>query len=144
MGMTNSREDKGGTAARITLDCLQEQVQCIGDSCPLEGETMWERSQIKIVSVEIVNSAFGRTTNLGGLERRLNDPGDTRRHLVLKLENLFERTVEAVGPEMRAGAGIDQLGSDPDAPRCFADRAFEDIADAKLAAELFHIDHLAL
>ena len=30
-------------------------------------------------------------------------PGDADRHLVLKLEHVFERAVEAVGPEMRAG-----------------------------------------
>ena len=68
---------------------------------------MRERSQIKIVSGEIVISALGRTTNLGGLQRRLDDTGDTRRHLVLKLENLFQRALVAVGPQMRAGADID-------------------------------------
>jgi hypothetical protein len=36
-------------------------------------------------------------------KRRLDDTGDARCDVVLKLEDVFEQAVEAVGPEMRAG-----------------------------------------
>jgi hypothetical protein len=32
----------------------------------------------------------------------LDNAGDARRHLVLKLEDIFERTVDTVCPQMRA------------------------------------------
>src|SRR5690348_11810285 len=49
-----------------------------------------------------------------------------------------------VGPEMRAAECINQLGSDPHTPAALAYRAFEDIADAEFAADLLHVDRLAL
>jgi hypothetical protein len=39
-------------------------------------------------------------TDLGGLQGWLDNSRNTDRDLVLKLENVVERTVEAVGPEM--------------------------------------------
>src|SRR5712691_11402298 len=44
---------------------------------------------------------------------------------------------------MRAGDRVDQLPGDPHSPAGFAHRAFEDIADAKLAPDLPHIGRLA-
>ena len=45
---------------------------------------------------------------------------------------------------MGARRRVDQLRGDPQATAGLAHRAFEDIAHAELAADLFHIDHLAL
>ena len=64
--------------------------------------------------------------------------------LVLQLEHVFERAVEAVGPEMRAGFGIDQLPGDAHPVAALAHRTFEHIAHAKLAADLLHIDRRPL
>src|SRR4029077_20736453 len=76
------------------------------------------------------------------LQRGLDHPGNGRGHLVLEVENISERTVKAVGPQMRAGNRVDQLPGDPDPVPCFAHRAFEDIADSKLAADPLYIDGL--
>jgi len=43
---------------------------------------------------------------LGGLQCRLDDPGDADRDLVLQLEHLLKRAVEALSPQMRAGRRI--------------------------------------
>src|SRR5262249_44878132 len=56
-------------------------------------------AQIEVVGAQIGNRAAGRTGGLGGLQRRLDDGGDARRHLILKLEDIFERAVEAVDPQ---------------------------------------------
>jgi hypothetical protein len=45
--------------------------------------------------------------------------------LVLEVEDIFERAVEPIGPEMRAGERIDQLRGDAHAIARFAHRAFE-------------------
>ena len=45
---------------------------------------------------------------------------------------------------MRAGRRVDQLRADAHPVPSFANRTFEDIAHAQFAADLFHIDRLAL
>jgi hypothetical protein len=77
--------------------------------------------------------------NFGGLQSRLDEPGDADRHLVLKVEHVFERAVEAVGPEMRAGRRVDQLCGNAHALACLAQRAFEDVANAQFRPDLLHI-----
>jgi hypothetical protein len=42
---------------------------------------------------------------------------------VLQLDDIFQRAVEAAGPEMRAGQGIDQLPGDAHLRSGFAHRA---------------------
>jgi hypothetical protein len=45
---------------------------------------------------------------------------------------------------MCAGFRFDQLRSDPHPPTCFAHRAFQHVAHAEFAPDLFHINYLAL
>ena len=77
-----------------------------------------------------------------------NGRGDRDRHrlgdLVLHRENVGEIAVVALGPDMIAGLGLDQLRGDPDAVAGFAHAAFEHIAHAQFAPDLLHIDRAAL
>ena len=50
--------------------------------------------------------------DLGGLQGRLDDARHADRDLVLKVEDIFQRAVEALGPQMRAGHRVDQLRRD--------------------------------
>ena len=72
------------------------------------------------------------------------NPGDADRDLVLQFEHVFDQAIEAVGPEVRAGFGLDQLSGDAHPVAALAHRAFEDVAHAKLAADLLHVRRLAL
>ena len=54
------------------------------------------------------------------------------------------QAVEAVGPNMRAADCVDQLRGDAHATARLAHRAFEHIAHPQIAADLLHIDRLAL
>ena len=45
--------------------------------------------------------------DLSGLQYRLDDAGDADRHLVLQLEDILQRTVKAVGPQMRISNRVD-------------------------------------
>src|SRR5215471_7700280 len=78
------------------------------------------------------------------MQRRFDDAGDTDRHLVLQLENIFERAVEVVCPEMRAALGLDQLCGDAHPVAALAHTALKDIAHAEFAPHPLHIDELAL
>jgi hypothetical protein len=68
--------------------------------------------------------------------------GEPRDDLILHVEEIDERLVEPLGPEMIAGLGVDKLDIDPHAPRFALDRAFERIPDAKLLADLFGVNIL--
>ncbi len=59
---------------------------------------------------------------------------------ILKLEDVVERTLVALGPEMAAGRCIDELSGDAHAVRRLAHAAFEHIAHAQVAADLRHVD----
>ena len=64
-----------------------------------------------------MRSVVGRAADrryLGGLQRRLDHPPDTESDLVLQIEHIFQRAVETIGPQMRAGLGVDQLPGDAD------------------------------
>src|SRR5262252_8566079 len=128
----------------IDRDRLFEQSQSLESPifCYwIEGR---KRAQIEIIGAEFGRLARGGSAHLGGLQSRLDDPGDAQCHTVLKVEDIFERAIETVGPEMRTWDGIDQLPGDADPLTCLANRAFEDIADAQFAPDLLHVDRLAL
>ena len=45
---------------------------------------------------------------------------------------------------MSTGGGVDQLGGDAHAPACLAHQAYERVADAQIATDLFLVSRLAL
>jgi hypothetical protein len=45
-------------------------------------------------------------SRFGGLQGRLDDTGDADRHLVLNIENVLKRPVEAISPEMRSSESV--------------------------------------
>jgi hypothetical protein len=67
---------------------------------------------------------------------RLDRADDTARRLVLHLEDVVERAIEAVCPDVGACRRVDQLTGDAHAITGFAHRAFEDIAHAQFAPDL--------
>ena len=70
--------------------------------------------------------------------------GQSRHDLILQLEEVGYVLLEAVGPKMRARFGINELRIDAHPVLIALHRAFEHVADAKLLADLFGVDALAL
>ena len=62
----------------------------------------------------------------------------------MHVEEVGDRLVEPLGPEMIAALGVDQLHVDAHAISAALDAAFEHVADVELAPDLFEIDRLAL
>ena len=69
--------------------------------------------------------------------------GDARDDLVLHAEQLGDRLVEPVGPDMRAGLRLDQLHVDPHALAAALDAALEHVAHVEVAPDLANVDWLA-
>ena len=87
----------------IDRDRLLEQSQSLENPLFRYWKEGRKRAQVEIVGGEVGRRPRGGAAHLGRLQCRLDDAGDADRDLVLKLEDVFERAVEAVGPEMRAG-----------------------------------------
>src|SRR5262245_18576773 len=104
----------------------------------------WQGTQIEIIRREIVSRPVGGASAFGPFLRRLDHTGHADRDFGLEVKDVFERAVVAVSPEVRASLSLDQLPGDAHPPAGFAHRAFEHIADAELAADLLHVDGLAL
>jgi hypothetical protein len=73
------------------------------------------------------------------LDPRRDGAHDFGGYLLLQVENVFERAVEPISPEVHACGSIDQLtGNAHLAPR-FAHASFEDIAHPELTPNLLHV-----
>ena len=72
--------------------------------------------------------------SISALQFGLDRAGDAGRDLVLQIEDIVERAVEAVGPEMTAAARVNQLPGDAYPVAGLPHRAFEDVADAQYRA----------
>jgi len=89
---------------RVTGNRIRKQRQRLPHAV---GRVQRVSTQIEVVGAEITCPTARRAGGLGRLQSRLDDPRYARRHLVLQIENIFARAVEAVGPEMRAGFRLD-------------------------------------
>ena len=77
-------------------------------------------------------------------EFKIQSPGKTAGDFVLSLSQVNAISVEPICPKLRAAFAIDQLHVNPDLVINPPHAAFEDITDAELAADPFHVDGLAL
>ena len=70
---------------------------------------MRQGAQVEIVGVEVVRPLALGPLDLGVKQARLDRADDTQCDLVLQFEDVVERAVEAVGPDVGAGCRVDQL-----------------------------------
>ena len=77
-----------------------------------------------------------RASRLGGDELGVERACQPRDDFVLHVEEIGQRLVEPLGPEMIAGFGVDELHVDAHAVAAALDAALEHIADVQLAADL--------
>ena len=69
--------------------------------------------------------------------------GEARDNLVLHVEEIGHGLVEALGPKMIAGLGVDELHVHAHPIAAALHRTFKDVTHAQLAADLLHIDMFA-
>ena len=91
---------------RIASDRLLHQTQRLR-GLPCRRPDHCIGTQIEVIGCKIVGRTVGRTGSLSRLQCRLDDAGDADCDLVLELENVHERAVEALGPEVRATSRVD-------------------------------------
>jgi hypothetical protein len=131
---------KSGSSSDRFAEQGQRFVRILGH----RREGIGQGAQIEVIGIEAVGPLAPRAFDLGVTERRLDHPRNADGDVILQFEHIFELTVEAVGPEMRPAQRVDQLRRDAHPVSALSHRAFEHVADAELAADLLHIDGLAL
>ena len=70
--------------------------------------------------------------------------GDSLRDIVLHREQVFDRPVVALGPDVAAGGGFDELGGHANPLADRLDAALKNIFHAEVATDLADVDRLAL
>jgi hypothetical protein len=101
----------------------------------LEGE---------VVSGEVSAFLAAHPLDLGHLDLRRDGGHDIAGDVLLKVEEVIELAVVALGPNMAPGLAVDQLGRDPDPFGGSADATFEDETNPELLGNPPHVDRLAL
>jgi hypothetical protein len=71
-----------------------------------------ERQQVKIVGIEAPTRLPAGPLDLGKAQPRLYCADNAARHSILQFEDVIERAIEAVGPDVCAGRRVDQLAGD--------------------------------
>ncbi len=109
------------------------------------GHTLVEPRQTLKIEVHRVRGRrlFG-ASRLGGEKLGVERARQARDDFVLHVEEIGERLVEPLGPEMLTRFGVDELHIDAHAVSAALNAALEDIANVQLAPDLFQIDGLAL
>ncbi len=103
----------------------------------VRGQTPIEPSQTLKIEVHRVGvRRLFRASRLGGDELGVERARQARDDFVLHVEEIGERLVEPLGPEMTAGFGVDELHVDAHAVSAALNAALEDIADVQLAPDL--------
>ena len=105
---------------------------------------MGQSPQIKIVGVQAVRALALRTLDLRLPQAWLDGADDAQRDLVLDFENVAERPVISLGPDVGAVRGLDELAGDANAVPGLAQAAFEHVAHAEFPADLLHVDGASL
>ncbi len=75
---------------------------------------------------------------------RIQRIGEPRYDFVLHIEEVGDGLVEALGPQVIAGFGVDQLHVHPKPVAAALHRTFKHVADVQLAPDLLHVNGLAL
>ena len=127
---------------RIELERLFEQVLRSHDV--LEPAFVESGDAAEIIVERVGIRLVFRSLRLGRNQFAAQLIGEARDDLVLHVEQVGDRLVEPVGPDVVARRGVDELGVDPHPARAALNAAFEDVTDIEFPADLLGVDRLAL
>src|SRR5215216_2538732 len=101
-------------------------------------------AQIVVVGIEAPGRLVLSTLDLGPLQLRRDGAHDVHSSPILQIEDVVERSLEAIRPQMRPGRRIDELRRDAHPVPHLAHATFEHVVYAQLATDLLHVHGPAL
>ena len=124
----------------IELDRLAVHRLRLHDRLARAAAEQFARAQPGLVGLHVPGRASAQPLLFALRQRDRQRADDLLHYLVLRREDVREIAVEPLGPEMPAGAGIDELRRDAHAFAGLADAALEHKAHAQVAPDLLHFD----
>jgi hypothetical protein len=103
-----------------------------------------QRPQVQVVCVETARPGAARPLDFCPPDPGLEDADDVVGKTVLKIKHVGQVALEAIGPHVRSGGGIDQLARDAHPPIRTLNAAFQHIPNAQVAANLADVDRAPL
>src|SRR5436190_13701794 len=97
-------------------------------------------AEVIVVGIEALGWFARGAHDLGLLQLWCDGADDTCRHFILKFENVFQPTLEALRPQMRASGGVDELAGDPQTIGGLPDASLQHVAHTEFATDPLHID----
>src|SRR4029079_14702762 len=91
--------------------------------------------QVVLVRTEIPDRTLRQAPMLGRRESELQRVYDLARETLLDFEDVLQRAVELIGPELRVGPGVHELRRDPEAGTSAPDAAGQHVTRAELARD---------
>src|SRR5262245_13906534 len=120
---------------RIALQQVFDDTDRLEAICTRKSPDMPVRAHHPLLLAELGYVLALRALNFSGHDARRDGANDAVGNLILHNENIFERTVVAVSPDMVTGGGVDELCRDTRAVSGLPYAALEHISHAELAAD---------
>src|ERR1700722_2040063 len=105
--MAPSEKRMCGSVARIELECISEKDSRYSGVLWHLGSGIRHGAKIKVVRIKVFWAFSPGPLNLRPLQVWFDYADDLIGYLILKIEDVFERAVVFVGPEMRPCFGLD-------------------------------------
>ena len=112
-------------------DELERVVERLG----IEAPDLLAREQVVLVRTHIPDGTLRQPPILGRRESEPQRVHDLARETLLDFEDVLQRAVELVGPELRVGPGVHELRRDPEAGTSAPDAPGQHVARAELARD---------
>src|SRR5208282_221833 len=138
------RKSVGERIAGIGLEHQPEQTQRLLVVFRGFGKRRWYRAAGQIVDVLARLRLAPGAPDLGAAQHRTDRADQTFGDLVLQIERVFERAVEALVPQMFSARHLDKLAADANPIAGLSETPLDHIADPELAGELLGICPLTL
>src|SRR5262249_25376679 len=107
-----SRHAVGGGKVSIELNGFVEQHQVLVVALPGPSIKARRRPEKVVVGIKAFSRLVPRTLDFGLLQFRRNRADNARSDLVLQIEDVIERAIEAIRPQVTTSGGVDQLSGD--------------------------------
>src|SRR5262249_15039376 len=102
-------QSRGRGVGRVYHQRLPGEDERLGKALFGVARELGQCAQIEVVSGEVRGRLAAGALDLGLTQLWFDRAGDAGRDLILQLEDVVERAVEAVGPDVSAGCRVDQL-----------------------------------
>ena len=110
----------------------------------VRGQTLIEPSQTLKIEVHRVGvRSLFRASRLDGDKLGVQRVRQTRDDLILHIEEIGERLIEPLGPEMIAGFGVDKLHVDAHAISAALNASLKDITDVQFPPNRLRVERFA-